>query len=104
VEISLDPEKGFEESEAVKRVLSSMEMCGVIGGRHHLSAIHTFLIRHAYVIYDKHREKTLGPILSRLESLGIHSIGRYGAWEYATMEKSILWGMTKGFELRKVIS
>jgi len=32
-------------------------------------------------------------ILRELESRGVHSIGRYGAWEYGTMEDALWQGM-----------
>jgi hypothetical protein len=32
-------------------------------------------------------------IFPRLESLGVHSIGRYGAWTYSYMERALLDGL-----------
>lgn len=49
-------------------------------------------IPHAYVIYDQWRDRNIGKILARLQSNAIHSIGRYGAWKYASMQESILDG------------
>ena len=46
----------------------------------------------AYVLYDRHRAKVLPGILRELESRGVHSIGRYGAWEYGTMEDALWQG------------
>lgn len=44
---------------------------------------------YAYVIFDKNRQKTLDIINKFLNSHGIYSIGRYGAWEYSFIEKNI---------------
>ncbi len=43
---------------------------------------------HAYVIYDTWREKHLQSLLDRLQALNIHSIGRYGAWKYSSMQEA----------------
>jgi len=50
-------------------------------------------VPHAYVLYDRHRARVLPGILRELEARGVHSIGRYGAWEYATMEDALRQGM-----------
>ncbi len=47
----------------------------------------------AYVLYDKHRRNLLSRAYRFLKRRGIHSIGRYGAWEYSTMEDALLSGM-----------
>ena len=49
-------------------------------------------IEYAYVIYDAHRRTHIDGVLDGLSELGIHSIGRYGAWEYSFMERSLLAG------------
>lgn len=49
-------------------------------------------ISHAYVIYDHWREKNLPKILKALEAQDIHSIGRYGAWKYCSMQETLLDG------------
>lgn len=49
-------------------------------------------ISHAYVIYDHWREKNLPPLLQALEDQNIHSIGRYGAWKYCSMQETLLDG------------
>lgn len=49
-------------------------------------------IPHAYIIYDQWREKNLGKLLTALEQHDIYSIGRYGAWKYASMQEAVLDG------------
>ena len=56
-------------------------------------------IKHAYVIFDKFREKILPEIFSYLEKNSIFSVGRYGSWTYASMEDAIL----KGKEIAEMI-
>lgn len=47
-------------------------------------------IEHAYVVYDKWRQKNLNKILNQLKIFNIHSIGRYGAWKYSSMQEAVL--------------
>jgi protoporphyrinogen oxidase len=49
-------------------------------------------IPHAYVIFNAWRDKNLPHILSNLEKQNIYSIGRYGAWKYASMQEGLLDG------------
>ena len=49
-------------------------------------------IDHAYVIFDFWREKNLPKLHEKLLSFNVHSIGRYGAWKYASMQESLLDG------------
>jgi hypothetical protein len=49
-------------------------------------------IEYAYVLYDFNRVQALHTIFSYLRRHQIHSTGRYGAWEYASMETAILQG------------
>jgi protoporphyrinogen oxidase len=49
-------------------------------------------IDHAYVIYDLHREPALATIGEYLKSVGIISTGRYGGWNYSSMEDAFEFG------------
>lgn len=49
-------------------------------------------IPHAYVIYDHWREKHLPALLDHLAQEHIYSVGRYGAWKYASMQEAVLDG------------
>jgi protoporphyrinogen oxidase len=58
-------------------------------------------VPYAYVLYDRHRERVLPPLLRELGKLGISSIGRYGAWEYSTMEDALAQGRAAAMGLRR---
>ena len=49
-------------------------------------------IPHAYVTYDQWRKNNLPNLLQRLEEHDIYSVGRYGAWKYASMQEAVLDG------------
>jgi len=49
-------------------------------------------IPHAYVIYDRWRQKNLPTLLKRLSHENIYSVGRYGEWKYSSMQEAVLDG------------
>ncbi len=60
-------------------------------------AIRFARVRHvetAYVIFDRAHEASVGTIHRYLEGVGIQSVGRYGAWTYASMEDALVSGRT----------
>lgn len=57
-----------------------------------IKAMKVFHIAPAYVLYDTHRETSVGDILSFFGKQNILCVGRYGRWEYSAMEDAILDG------------
>jgi protoporphyrinogen oxidase len=49
-------------------------------------------IPHAYVLYDEQYGPAKAQILDFLEHAGIQTAGRYGQWEYSSMEDAIIAG------------
>ncbi len=52
----------------------------------------TIQIKYAYVVYDMNHKQCVKTILDYFESHNVYSIGRYGAWEYSSMEDAMLAG------------
>jgi len=52
------------------------------------SVVHVILC--AYVHHTFERERVIEQIFKRLQSFNIHPIGRYGLWDYISMEDSII--------------
>lgn len=48
--------------------------------------IDSHVSEHAYVVYDENRESAVSTIFEFLETVGLHSIGRFGEWEYYNMD------------------
>jgi len=44
------------------------------------------------VVFDQHRQQHLQNLIDYLESRDIFTAGRYGRWDYYSMEDSILGG------------
>lgn len=52
----------------------------------------TMQISHAYVIFDQWRDTNLPHIHAHLNKNALYSIGRYGAWKYASMQDAVMDG------------
>jgi protoporphyrinogen oxidase len=52
------------------------------------------------VIFDHHCAKDRAAILDWYAQRGVHSIGRYGAWTYNSMEDAILDGIAAADRVR----
>jgi protoporphyrinogen oxidase len=104
VEIAMEPGTPWNRAEVLQDACRALSKCGMLGKSAKISASHIFPIEFAYVLYDRHRRESLGPLLSHLEERGIYSIGRYGAWQYSTMEQAVLAGMAMGSKLREWIT
>jgi protoporphyrinogen oxidase len=72
-------------------VRSLLEM-SLIGSTDDIDFYRLRRIDHAYVIYDQHRTAHLGRIIEYLASIGIVSTGRYGGWNYSSMEDALRFG------------
>jgi protoporphyrinogen oxidase len=72
--------------------------------RSHIAAEVILQMPHAYVIYDAWRQRNVPRLLTRLTTYGIHSIGRYGAWKYASMQEAVLDGKQAALEFLQQIN
>ena len=92
VEISCLPSIPPSLEKVREQTLAALVSCGILRAEDKILAEKTTFIKHAYVIYDRFRSKHLPRIIQFLRSSQIYPLGRYGLWEYATMEEAILQG------------
>ncbi len=82
-----------EEYEGLEdKVIHQLTDLGIIPPGAVIKTRLTLRIDPAYVIYDRARQGALEKIRAVLEEKDIYIAGRYGAWEYSTMEDAIEWG------------
>lgn len=81
-----------DRSAARREMLEGLRQMGWLRSRRDIAAEWLLEIPHAYVTYDAHHRAATRTILRWLERHGIHSIGRYGRWEYSSMEDALLQG------------
>jgi protoporphyrinogen oxidase len=92
IEITHSPGEKMNVEECIERSIQDLEKCGIMRKGDRVLTRHILDIRFAYVIFDEHRHAHLQNLIDYLESRDIYTAGRYGRWEYFSMEDSILSG------------
>lgn len=87
-----DGARGADVESLRKTVLDDLGRTGIVRSDWKLEFEHAGVIDCAYVIYDEHRRRSLSRLQAYLESIGVHSVGRYGAWGYGSMGDAVLEG------------
>jgi protoporphyrinogen oxidase len=101
VEVGMQPRE-LDQTDLVRdlqpRVLKSLEELGWIRSRD-IACVVIHVMRHAYIHHTPQRDRALETILRRLRQAGVHPIGRYGLWDYISMEDSMDSARTAVMEL-----
>jgi protoporphyrinogen oxidase len=104
IEISRHPDEKVDLPRLEKAIISGLRSCGVIGSTDRILTTLWLPIRCAYVVYDFNRDRSVETIFKHFKSLGVESIGRYGAWKYSFMEETILDGKACAERLSSAVS
>jgi protoporphyrinogen oxidase len=81
------PGGGFAEA-----ALAAAEQAGLVRGPYRRLTSRVLHLEYGYVVFDEHRRRHLPALLEFLRKHGVISTGRYGAWEYSSMEDAIRYG------------
>ncbi len=100
LEISYLPGTEHDRQALLDDALQGLTRCGMLEGGDRAVVKSVVDIPCAYVIYDDFRKKHVPSIMKFLKNNGIWSIGRYGSWNYMSMEDTILEGKAAAEELR----
>ncbi|HEX9428269.1 MAG TPA: FAD-dependent oxidoreductase [Candidatus Polarisedimenticolia bacterium] len=92
VERSLHRDEPFDEQEVIARAVDDLRRAGILWRSDRIVYRRVSVLDPAYVIYDRFRADCLPGIFETLSAAGIHSAGRFGAWEYNSMEGAIKAG------------
>jgi UDP-galactopyranose mutase len=92
IEITHSSEEKINLDEAVERSILDLQKCGILEKSDRVLTCHIIDIKYAYVVFDEHRQTHLQKLIDYLESRDIYPAGRYGQWDYHSMEDSILSG------------
>lgn len=90
-------------AELLPRVANDLQTMGLIATDHAIRFARLRTIDHAYVIFDDDYFPALEVIHPYLRSLGILSAGRYGGWNYSSMEDALLFGRDAAREARALL-
>ncbi len=91
IEISYRNRK-ISKEKMLKKTIGELKSAGVLKSSDKIISECILDIPYAYIIYDENRKSSLETIHNYLRKNFIFSIGRYGGWQYSTMEDAILEG------------
>jgi len=89
---------------ALKDVVAGLRELGLVRSGHEVELWRLRTIDYAYVIYDHHYRAALDVIEPYLASQRIISTGRYGAWNYSSMEDALLMGKRAAADARALLA
>jgi protoporphyrinogen oxidase len=91
--------------ETVARdVVAGLSEMGWIGGASDVAFVRLRRIDHAYVIFDRNYFGALSVIHPFLLEEGIVAAGRYGAWNYSSMEDALRFGREAAVRARELVN
>ena len=96
--LEVDHDKALDEA---LEVISEM---GATVGRENVAVWKVRTIDYAYVIYDMAYLTARNRVMENLAAAGVHSIGRYGKWVYASMEDAFIDGRDTARKIAEDIS
>ncbi|MCP5108212.1 MAG: hypothetical protein GY950_32805, partial [bacterium] len=70
-------------------VAHTLKSLKLIESREEIVFFDARLIPISYILFTKNWRRTVPPTLEKLKGYGIHSIGRYGTWNYTSMSDDI---------------
>ena len=92
VEVSYLPDTPLDRGSIIEAAYRGLEASGLIEEREEIVVEDAVDIPYAYVLYDDQRRKILPELISYLKKHNLLTIGRYGSWEYMSMEDTLLQG------------
>jgi protoporphyrinogen oxidase len=91
VEVGMDPEEVDRTNltrDLQPKIMKSLEELGWVDSRD-VVCIVIHVMRHAYTHHTPQRDQALDTITARLREACVFPIGRYGLWDYISMEDSM---------------
>lgn len=102
-ERSLLPDEPFDPDEVVARTVDDLKRAGILEARDRVVFSRVGVLDPAYVLYDRHRARHVPRVLETLRGHGIDSTGRFGAWEYSSMEGAMRAGADAAARVREIL-
>jgi UDP-galactopyranose mutase len=91
-EVSYSREKLINRTKIVRRIVDDLKAAGILAGQNKIIAQDINDIKYGYPIYDRNYCEATRLIREFLLSQSIVACGRYGSWQYLSMEDALLSG------------
>ena len=89
LERTLKPREKHDTSTQTDTIIRALKRLGIIDSPNEIVYQDTRTIPISYIIFNHQWRETVTTALTQLRRLGIHSIGRYGAWTYSSMSDDV---------------
>ena len=103
IEISAKEHEKIDLDIAQHQVIEGLLKLGFISSELDILAVHRAVINPAYVIFDKKRMRILTKMKRFLSTNHICTAGRFGNWNYGSMEAALLEGKEIAHQLNKIL-
>jgi len=84
--------KEFSVIPPLNDILSNLKEMKVLDKNAEIIESLVLPVKYAYIVYDKHRDDAVKTVQEYLIANGVSSVGRFGNWEYSSMEDAIILG------------
>lgn len=91
-EVAYSKNRPIDKKKIIPRVINDLKACGILGKKNRVSVLDINDIKYGYPIYDKYYSQATQAIKKFLSANNIIACGRYGSWQYMSMEDAILDG------------
>lgn len=89
VEVGVKKDSPIDIQALTKDVLHHLDQLGWVKTSQ-IEVLLTHKIRHGYVHFNHAWQSTVPGLIADLQAEGIHMIGRYGTWDYISMEDGVI--------------
>jgi protoporphyrinogen oxidase len=100
VEVARRRDEPLDAARLEEECLEGLRRAGILRSGDRIVAREILTLDPAYVIYDHFRRDALPAIHRILEAYGVISTGRFGAWEYGSMESALKQGREAALQVR----
>ena len=101
IERSFRAKKVVSMENIIDQVITNLLKNGFIKNRSDILTTKVNLLRYAYPIYDIEHYEKKSLVVAFLKYYSVHSIGRFGSWEYFSMEDCFLQGKNTAESIAK---
>lgn len=92
IEVSHKQNENIDVSELRNNIIKGLSALGYIDNSSDIIAEQVAILSPAYVIFDFKRSKTIARVKRFLAKNRIYTTGRFGGWDYTSMESALLNG------------
>lgn len=102
VEIGMDPDDTYDESEQLEQTIFNLKKCGIITD-HQVVSYQSLVMNPAYVHVSEKGKTYFEKETQKLNEKSVYTLGRYGGWTYCSMEDCYIDAINLANKLNQVV-